>query len=230
MRPEPDPLSPPTAEQRAAVVAGHTGDSESARSLLLHPDARTRASALSALVRLDTVTESELQTALRDAEPFVRRRAAVDVAHSGAGLSALLEVVRDPDPTVVEVACWAAGEVPEGEPGVLRELVEALIEIASTHDDSLCRESAVAALGALGDPIGKGTVLAACSDRATVRRRAVLALAAFDGDDVVAMLRHLLDDRDLQVRQAAEDLLSIAEGTEIGGYDPDDDAGSDSTT
>lgn len=231
MCPEPDPLSPPTAQQRAAVMAGHTGDSRLARSLLGHPDPRTRASALSALVRLDTVTETELETALRDADPSVRRRAAVDVAHSGAAPSALLDVLRDPDPTVVEVASWAAGELTDGDPEALHALVEALIDIALNHDDSLCRESAVAALGSVGDPIGKTAVLAACSDRATVRRRAVLALAAFDGDDVTAMLHQLLGDRDLQVRQAAEDLLSILEGTEIGGPElPGYDSDSDKTT
>ncbi len=177
------------------------------------------------------MTETELETALRDADPSVRRRAAVGVAHSGAGLDALIDALRDPDPTVVEVASWAAGEVPDGDPRVLGSLVGVLIDIAANHDDSLCRESAVAALGALGDPIGKAAVLAACSDRATVRRRAVLALAAFDGDDVVAMLHHLLDDRDLQVRQAAEDLLSIVDGTEIGGPElPGYAADSGSTT
>jgi HEAT repeat protein len=41
-----------------------------------------------------------------------------------------------------------------------------------------------------------------------VRRRAILALAPFDGADVDAALRTALEDRDWQVRQAAEDLLS----------------------
>ena len=50
-------------------------------------------------------------------------------------------------------------------------------------------------------------MLAACRDRATVRRRAVIALAAFEGPEVDAALRTALDDRDWQVRQAAEDLL-----------------------
>ena len=41
------------------------------------------------------------------------------------------------------------------------------------------------------------------------RRRAVLALAAFEGDGVEAALTRALDDRDWQVRQAAEDLLGV---------------------
>ena len=194
------------------MLAGHTGDVDLARSLLTHSDPRTRAAALSALVRLDSVTESELETALRDAEPAVRRRAAVAAAHAPSAAPSLLAVLVDDDPTVVEVACWAAGELAPAGPTVL----DALILITTEHPDALCRESAVAALGSLGDPHGKVAVMHACSDRATVRRRAVLALAAFDGDDVTAMLRVLLEDRDLQVRQAAEDLLSIIEGSPIG--------------
>jgi HEAT repeat protein len=50
-------------------------------------------------------------------------------------------------------------------------------------------------------------VLAGCNDKPAVRRRAVLALAPFDGPEVDAALRAALDDRDWQVRQAAEDLL-----------------------
>jgi hypothetical protein len=39
-----------------------------------------------------------------------------------------------------------------------------------------------------------------------VRRRAVLALAPFDGPEVEAAIDKALTDRDWQVRQAAEDL------------------------
>jgi hypothetical protein len=37
----------------------------------------------------------------------------------------------------------------------------------------------------------------------------VLALAAFEGNSVEAALTRALDDRDWQVRQAAEDLLGV---------------------
>jgi HEAT repeat protein len=79
--------------------------------------------------------------------------------------------------------------------------------VTTGHADPLAREAAVAALGALGDPAGRGAVLTACGDVATVRRRAVLALAAFDGPAVEAALKRARADRDWQVRQAAEDLL-----------------------
>ena len=66
--------------------------------------------------------------------------------------------------------------------------------------------AAVAALGAIGDPRGLPAILAACTDKATVRRRAVISLAPFGGPEVEAALREALDDRDWQVRQAAEEL------------------------
>jgi HEAT repeat protein len=81
------------------------------------------------------------------------------------------------------------------------------VQVAGGHDDPLCREAAVAALGALGDESGLPAVLAATRDRPAIRRRAVLALAAFDGPEVDAALERALGDRDWQVRQAAEDLL-----------------------
>ena len=71
------------------------------------------------------------------------------------------------------------------------------------------REAAVAALGAQGDPTTLPAVLAACDDKPAIRRRAVLALAAFEGDEVEARLRAAFEDPDWQVRQAAEDLLAV---------------------
>jgi HEAT repeat protein len=66
----------------------------------------------------------------------------------------------------------------------------------------------VAALGAIGDPAGLRAILVGCADKPAVRRRAVLALAPFEGPEVDAALQRALTDRDWQVRQAAEDLLA----------------------
>ena len=44
-----------------------------------------------------------------------------------------------------------------------------------------------------------------------MRRRAVLALAAFEGPDVEAALARALEDPDWQTRQAAEDLTVRAD-------------------
>jgi HEAT repeat protein len=88
-----------------------------------------------------------------------------------------------------------------------RVVVERLAAIATDHSDPLVREAAVAALGAIGLPEGLAAIRAGLRDKPAVRRRAVLALAAFDPDDVEADLRTAMGDRDWQVRQAAEDLL-----------------------
>ena len=131
-----------------------------------------------------------------------------DIAgHTTAPTGLLLACLGDGDHSVVEVACWAAGELPD----IAEATVDVLAGIAGPepggHEDALCREAAVAALGALGHERGRLAVLGGLRDRPAVRRRAVLALAAFEGDDVEAALKLSLDDRDWQVRQAAEDLL-----------------------
>jgi HEAT repeat protein len=192
------------------VVAGHAGDVPTARAGLADPEPAVRAAAVGALARLGVLTEAVVRHALGDSSPVVRRRAALvagatpDLAVDGA-LTALLD---DPDPVVVEVAAFACGER-ERVPGAT---VGRLVEVATGHADALCREAAVAALGAIGEPSGLPAVLAGCRDRATVRRRAVLALAAFDGPEVSAELERLCADRDLQVRQAAEELRAIEVG------------------
>lgn len=114
----------------------------------------------------------------------------------------LLPVLSDTDPLVVEACVWSLGE--QGR----RQAVPALGTLARRADDPLVREAAVAALGAIGDPHGAGFVLEALrEDVATVRRRAAVALAAFEGAEVDEALQRALDDRDWQVRSAAEELL-----------------------
>ena len=56
---------------------------------------------------------------------------------------------------------------------------------------------------------GLPAVLAALEDKPAIRRRAAVALAAFEGPEVEAALRRCLEDRDWQVRQVAEDLLAV---------------------
>jgi HEAT repeat protein len=187
--------------RRQAAMAGHLGQADRARAHLASPHAKVRAAALSALARLGQLAAGELEAGLADPDPQVRRRACELAAARHREVATLLD---DDDPLVVEAAAWATGE----RGGRAQEPeVCALARVASSHPDPLCREAAVAALGAVGHPGGKGSVLAALEDRPEVRRRAVLALAAFEGPDVEAALGRCLSDRDWQVRQAAEDLL-----------------------
>ena len=126
----------------------------------------------------------------------------------------LLEALEDPEWGVVETAASSLGEIDERSPHCA-EAVTALTGVATLHQDPMCRESAVAALGSIGSESGLDAVLQCCGDRANVRRRAVLALAAFDDPRASEMLRSLTEDRDLQVSQAAEDLLAIETGEQI---------------
>jgi len=193
-----------TERRRDVARAGHIGDTPTARAGLSDPAPTVRSTALGALERLGVLTNADLTDGLADEDPSVRRRAAeLAAAHPGVLLVPALD---DADPSVVEMAAWAAGE---------REEVAAVDRLArlatgdSGHGDPLCREAAVAALGAIGDPAGLPAVLAALDDKPAIRRRAAVALAAFEGPDVEAALRRCLDDRDWQVRQVAEDLLAV---------------------
>ena len=196
-------LADEVARRRDAAVAGHRGDLATVRAFLGDPAATVRATALGALARAGGLSADALQVGLADDEATVRARAAeLCATWPGDEPPPLVPALDDPDPAVVEAAAWAAGERTPPEPGA----VAALAAVVSGHDDPLCREAAVAALGALGDPAGLPAVLAATADRPAVRRRAVLALAPFEGPEVEAALERARGDRDWQVRQAAEDI------------------------
>lgn len=188
-------------DRRRVALAGHEGDEATARAALADTDPAVRATALGALHRMGRLTDDEVRAALQDAEPIVRRRACEFAAgRPGVDLVSLLD-----DPETAEAAAWATGEQ-----GVADDRrVDALARVVHHHDDPLCREAAVAALGALGARRGLPAILAATEDKPAVRRRAVLALAPFEGPEVDAALHAALDDRDWQVRQAAEDLLHL---------------------
>lgn len=186
-------------------MAGHTGDAELVLAHLDDPEPGVRASAVAALARLGILDAITLQGALDDSDAEVRRRALEVAAAPGTDLDvAVLPLLDDPDDRVVETAAWVLGELQPPRTDAVRRLSE----VAAAHADSLCREAAVAALGAIGDPTGLPTILAATGDIATVRRRAVIALAPFEGAEVAAALERATSDRDWQVRQAAEDLLA----------------------
>jgi HEAT repeat protein len=171
-------------------------------------DASVRATALAALGRAGALDTATLLRGLTDSDGGVRRRSAtlaatvsdrVDVA------PALLAVLGDADDLAAEAAAWALGEWGQDNPS-LTEAIAALVTMTTSHDEPLCREAAAAALGAIGDERGLDAILHACSDKPAVRRRAVLALSPFEGPRVDAAVDRALQDRDWQVRQAAEDL------------------------
>jgi HEAT repeat protein len=188
----------PAARRRQVILAGHSADSELVMRHLDDPSASVREAALGALRRCRTLSTEILQAALSDEDTGVRQRAC-ELAASDPAVD-LTVALGDSEASVVEVAAWSCGEQGGS------DQVELLSSVARTHADALCREAAVAALGAIGDATGLPVILAATTDKATVRRRAVIALAPFEGPEVDTALRKALDDRDWQVRQAAEEL------------------------
>lgn len=185
---------------RHLAAAGHAGDEATARAGLASDDPVSRELALGALQRMGALSEEDLAAAAADPHPAVRRRAATICAQRPA--APLFSLLHDRDTSVVEVAAWAAGELETRDDAI----VDRLIVLATNDADALVREAAVAALGAIGDERGLPAILAGCSDKPAIRRRAVLALAPFDGPLVQAALDAALQDRDWQVRQSAEDI------------------------
>jgi HEAT repeat protein len=219
----------PQTRRREAALAGHRDDLVAARVFLTDPDPGVRTAALGALVRLNALTSESVAVLTADSAPAVRRRLAEELGRRWSAIGrpedappptgneadrdALVTLLGDPDGLVAEAAAWALGELASSEFAPLsaaeRRTVVALLGTAVTdHDDPLVREAAAAALGAVGDPNGLPAVLAATKDKPAVRRRAVIALAAFLGEaGVDEALQRATEDRDWQVRQAASVLL-----------------------
>jgi HEAT repeat protein len=207
------------------VLAGHRNQPALARACLEDPEPSVRAAALGALARLGHLGWDELTAALADPDPAVRRRACRVAWRQGSKLDLpggpapliqlLLRCVGDPDPLVGEEAAWALGELtsqglPQAAgPELVGQVVRTLGELAGDPSDPRRQETAVAALGAIGDPAGLPAVLAALGGRPPLRRRAAVALAGFDDPRADVALRACLADRDWQVREVAEELLGL---------------------
>ena len=171
-------MDPNTANRRKAILSRHLGDYKLAISLLDDKDAKVRGAALSSLEKLGKLSGKILEESFYDPSPEVRKRAIELLAKRPEEIP--LNVFDDGDSLVVETACWAAGE----KENPTHELINQLCFIADSHTDQLCREAAVAALGSIGSPLGLETVLEALKDKPAIRRRAVIALAAFDDPKV----------------------------------------------
>jgi HEAT repeat protein len=221
-----------SSRRAAAALAGHTGDVDGATLATTDSEPSVRGLGYGALSRLGQLTHEVALAGLADSDTKVVRRVIECIARqtpeAGALDTALVELLLSGPDVVAETAAWALGErhqptddQPTDDQPTDDEqeaasapagIVSALITATTHHEDALVRESAAAALGAIGDPLGLPAILIATQDKATVRRRAVLALAAFDGPEVHAALIRAREDRDWQVRQAAEDLLAGSSG------------------
>jgi HEAT repeat protein len=184
------------------IAAGFSGDSSVALEALQHEDGTVRASALRALARIGTLTAEILAPFIQDSH-IETRRTAVELAVPFPSVN-VHQCIDDSDVFVAEMAAWCIGE----RTPVSDIEVETLIDRTTSHSEAVVREACAAALGSLGDERGLPAILVACSDKPAVRRRAILALAPFEGDEVDAALQRALEDKDWQVRQNAEDLLN----------------------
>ena len=184
------------------IAAGFSGDSSVALEALHHHDGTVRASALRALARIGTLTAEILAPYIQDSH-IETRRTAVELAVPFPSVY-VHHCIDDSDVFVAEMAAWCVGErTPASDIEI-----ETLVDRTTSHSEAVVREACAAALGSLGDERGLPAILAACSDKPAVRRRAILALAPFEGDEVDAALQRALEDKDWQVRQNAEDLLN----------------------
>jgi hypothetical protein len=134
----------------AATAAGIGHDEKTVRRLLADHSAQVRAAAIAALVEMGGATADDVRRALSDPDARVRRATcelAGRLAHAD-----FTPLLADDDPAVVEAAAFAVGETGD------RRGCPRLSEIARSHPDPLCREAAVAALGAIGDDAGRQPV------------------------------------------------------------------------
>jgi HEAT repeat protein len=184
-----------------AISCGFNNDEVGARIFYHDPSPKVRAGALSALARLGVATPLDVATAIQDESPIVRRTVCELATSLPPGN--FLELLADSDVRIIEACAFALGECE------VKEATPALIRVATEHPEPLCRESAIAALGILGDELAREVLIGALDDIAQIRRRALIALSNFEGDDIDRAMRERLTDRDWQVRQAAEDLLGV---------------------
>jgi HEAT repeat protein len=171
----------------------------------LHGDvARHRVLALRGIVRQQLATNEDWLHALDDDDVEVRREALNQIAHVAINdddvFAALVLRLDDDDALVVDGAVFALGE------HLHTASVEQLCVIATSHEDARCRESAIAALGAIGDDRARPAILGALNDKPPVRRRAIVALSNFEGPDIDEALTRASEDRDWQVRAAVNQL------------------------
>jgi len=185
------------------LLASHEGNPELLCTAFAHDNHHIRSLALHGLLKNNVLTDEHIRRAEVDPSRLVRHRLAqLGAVEPRINLSVLLH---DVDFAVAETAAWSLGERVD----VTAEEFALLLEGGAHHDHAIVRESCIAALGAIGDPRAVPVILEGCNDKPAVRRRAILALAPFDGPEVTAALEKALLDRDWQVRQAAEDLLAI---------------------
>jgi HEAT repeat protein len=139
-----------------------------------------------------------------DPDPRVRAEATEVLALAGPAVQEILLRHRSArDVVVAEAVATGLGEIESA------AAVPWLIAAATNRaGDRLVREAAVAALGAIGDPRAEPALLdLVAAGPPQVRRRAVVALTAFEGEAVESAIEAAVTDRNPMVREVAEMLM-----------------------
>ncbi len=201
-----------SARKRLAAALANPGNPPAQPAHNTSPTER-RVSLVTGLSRLDddpNATEQAVGMIVRglhDPASPVRREAAEQAGRRPESAQRLVsklgtQLCDDPDRNCREAAAFALGESATPDAGVL--LLPRLDP--AVEPEPLVREAAAAALGSLAhEPALEALVEASRADKPTVRRRAVVALAAF-ADDKRAQdaITAALQDRDRYVREAAD--------------------------
>ena len=163
-------------------------------------DPTIRRLAVAALAeRVDDATGPQLVTRLVGDEDVTVRAEAAEVLGAWPDATEALMAARGDDPRVVEAVVTALARL-RHEPSL-----PWLLEQAAGADDALVREAAVAALGEIADDRAVPLLIELSgSGPPQVRRRAVVALTVFDGEEVESAIRRAATDRNPMVREAAE--------------------------
>ncbi|MEE8332045.1 MAG: HEAT repeat domain-containing protein [Acidimicrobiia bacterium] len=137
---------------------------------------------------------------LLGSDPEVSVRAAAAEALAASSDPAPLLAAGDDDATEVrEAVAFALGEIGEA------DALPWLMGTATEDSDDGAREAAVAALGAIGDNTSLPLLVELSSAAPPkVRRRAVVALSAFESADALAAIQAALEDRNPMVKEVAE--------------------------
>jgi HEAT repeat protein len=170
-------------------------------SFLESPDPILRRLAVTSINEANTADLCDVLRLLVD-DPAAPVRAALAEklgACGEAGITALLQLRDDPEPTVRESTATAYGEIRDS------SSLEWLVDRVRSDDDRQVKEAAVAALGSIGDPSAIEPLLEFIrAGPPQVRRRAIAAITVFDDDRIEAVLIRAAMDRNPGVREAAE--------------------------
>lgn len=176
-------------------------------------DAAVRRLAVSACAARvgDPMTVAALRAvAVGDPDEHTRAQAVELLGGAPSEVDFLLELLGDEGVLVAEAAATSLGELESS------EAVDSLMAVAADHTDKLLREAAVASLGAIGDERSRELLIGLTNEAPPqIRRRAVVALTAYDGPDIEEALKAARHDRNPMVREVAEAII----GPELPGLD-----------